>query len=142
MEKTNYILGLILVAIVVAAAWWIHRSNVSKGKQLAETNCASCHDLTVKMANHTGPYLWGIVNRPAGSIEEFSYSEEFQRFAEAKEFSWTEANLDVLITDPDRLIPDTKMSKSDTDSEHNSAFDGMQSEKNRREIISFLRTLK
>lgn len=142
MEKTHYILGLILVAIVVIAAWWLHRSNVGEGKRLAEANCAGCHDLTPKMVNKTGPYLWGVVNRTAGSITEFNYSESFRRFAESRKLTWTEANLDQLITDPDRLIPGTKMADTEDGSQHNRAFRGIQNEEHRRALIAYLRTLK
>ena len=141
MEKTNYIIGLVIVALVVISAWWIHRTNVGEGKQLAETNCANCHDLTQKMRNKTGPYLWGVMNRPAGSIKNFNYSESFLSVVHSRALSWTEANLDVLITDPDQLMPGTKMAAADGETQHRSAFNAVNNEKHRRELITYLRTL-
>jgi cytochrome c2 len=131
-----------IVILLMSFGWWIHRSSVDEGERLATDHCGSCHDLSAKKTNKKGPFLWGIVNRRAGIIDEFSYSEAFRKFADSRRFSWTEANLDVLITDPDRLIPGTRMAQNESDSEHAKAFEGMQNLDNRRELIVFLRTLK
>ena len=133
---------ILMLMMVVVLGWWLHRSNVEEGERMATANCGSCHDLSAKKINKKGPYLWGIVNRRAGMIDGFSYSEAFRQFADSRKFSWSEVNLDMLITDPDQLIPGTRMAQKESDSEHTKAFEGMQNLDNRRELIVFLRTLK
>jgi len=130
-----------MLMMVVVLGWWLHRSNVEEGERMATANCGSCHDLSAKKINKKGPYLWGIVNRRAGMIDGFSYSEAFRQFADSRKFSWSEVNLDMLITDPDQLIPGTRMAQQESDSGHAKAFEGMQNLDNRRELIVFLKTL-
>lgn len=143
MKKIHFIVSVMIMIVVVlmSIAWWFHRSSVEEGERMATTNCGRCHDLSAEKINKTGPYLWGIVNRRAGMIDGFSYSEAFRQFADSRQFSWTEANLDVFITDPDLLIPGTRMAQRESDSQHAKAFEGMQSLENRRKLIVFLRTL-
>jgi len=132
---------ILMLMMVVVLGWWLHRSNVEEGERMATANCGSCHDLSAKKINKKGPYLWGIVNRRAGMIDGFSYSEAFRQFADSRKFSWSEVNLDMLITDPDQLIPGTRMAQQESDSKHAKAFEGMQNLDNRRELIVFLKTL-
>jgi len=132
---------ILMLMMVVVLGWWLHRSSVEEGERMATANCGSCHDLSAKKINKKGPYLWGIVNRRAGMIDGFSYSEAFRQFADSRKFSWSEVNLDMLITDPDQLIPGTRMAQQESDSKHAKAFEGMQNLDNRRELIVFLKTL-
>jgi cytochrome c2 len=140
MNKSISILAILTVALaVMTTGWWLHRSTVQVGKKLAEDNCAGCHDFSEQKSNKMAPHLWGIVNRRAGSIAGFEYSESFRNVAESRKFSWTEANLDLLITDPDHLIPGTKMAQDQ--SQHAKAFKGIKLRGQRRELITYLRTL-
>lgn len=135
------ILFILMLMMVVVLGWWLHRSSIEEGERMAIANCGGCHDLSAKKINKKGPYLWGIVNRRAGIIDGFSYSEAFRQFADSRQFSWSEINLDMLITDPDRLIPGTRMAQQESDSKHAKAFENMQNLDNRRELIVFLKTL-
>ena len=138
MKHKNFIFMLILVFVL---GLWLHWSSIDKGEQLAVANCSGCHDLSAKKQNKRGPYLWGIVNRRAGVVDGFEYSEAFRQFADSRPFFWSEINLDMLITDPDRLIPGTRMAQRESDSKHAKAFKNMQNLDNRKELIVFLQTL-
>jgi len=135
-------LFLLLLMMVVVLGWWLHRSSIEKGERMAIANCGGCHDLSANKINKRGPYLWGIVNHPAGIIDGFSYSEAFRQFADSRQFSWSEINLDMLITDPDQLIPGTRMAQRESNSKHARAFRNMQNLDNRKELIVYLKTLK
>lgn len=130
-----------LVAVFVLG-WWLHWWTIGKGERLAVANCGGCHDLSAEKENKRGPYLWNVVDRRAGTVEGFKYSEAFRQFVDSRQFYWSEINLDMLITDPDELIPGTKMAERDTDSKHAKAFENMQNLDNRKELITFLKTLK
>ena len=140
MKKAHFIFILMLMVVAVLGLW-LHRSSIEEGERMAIANCGSCHDLSAKKINKKGPYLWGIVNRRAGMIEGFSYSEAFRQFADSRQFFWSEINLDMLITDPDLLIPGTRMAQQESDSKHAEAFQNMQNIDNRRKLIVFLKTL-
>ena len=130
-----------MLMVVFVLGWWLHWSSIDKGERLADANCSGCHDLSAEKKNKRGPYLWGIVNRRAGIVDGFEYSEAFRQFADSRSFVWSEINLDMLITDPDLLIPGTRMAERESDSKHAKAFKKMQNLDNRKELIAFLKTL-
>ena len=132
---------IFMLIVVFVLGLWLHWSSIEKGERLAVANCSGCHDLSAKKKNKRGPYLWGIVDRRAGVADGFEYSEAFRQFADSRPFFWSEINLDMLITDPDRLIPGTRMAQRESDSKHAKAFKNMQNLDNRKELIVFLKTL-
>lgn len=138
MENKLFIFMLIAAFVL---GWWLHLSSIEKGERLAVDNCSGCHDLSAAKKNKRGPYLWGIVNRRAGVVDGFEYSKEFRQFADARPFFWSEINLDMLITDPDQLIPGTRMAQREGNSKHAKAFKNMQHLNERKELIVFLKTL-
>ncbi|MEO5340842.1 MAG: c-type cytochrome [Magnetococcus sp. MYC-9] len=127
--------GAALLFGVWARIW----PDVEMGHRLAENNCAICHDLSANRQHRKGPFLWGIVQRPAGSVG-FAYSAAFLAIARESPFVWDEAHLDRFITDPGRFIPMTRMSQRDAG--HPLAFEGIVSAANRRDLIAYLSTLK
>jgi cytochrome c len=54
-----------------------------------------------------GPHLRGIVGRPAASVEGYSYSSAILKTLKGME--WTEAALDVWITNPQAWVPGVYM---------------------------------
>jgi cytochrome c2 len=142
MKKSIPLITILPVVLVMFIGWMLHISTISDGARLATENCGDCHDLSDKKKNEKGPYLWGIVNRRAASAPGFNYSEAFHRFAKSRQFSWSEPNLDLFITDPNRLIPGTKMAERDGKSKHAEAFEGIRERGNRKVLITYLRTLE
>ena len=54
-----------------------------------------------------GPNLRGIVGRPAGTVEGFTYSNTMMKTLKGME--WSEAALNVWITDPQAWVPGVYM---------------------------------
>jgi len=54
-----------------------------------------------------GPNLRGVVGRPAGSVEGYSYSKTMMKTLKGME--WTEAALNVWITNPQAWVPGVYM---------------------------------
>lgn len=132
--------ALALAAIALVFGVWMRAwPDVEMGKRLAENNCGVCHDLTNAQHNEKGPFLWGIVNRPAGVVD-FAYSGAFLAIARDKPFIWDEAHLGQFISDPTSFIPMTRMAQRDAN--HPLAFEGIESAANRRDVIAYLSTLK
>ena len=142
MKKIIPALVFLIMVLLAIFSWDLHRSTIDQGEQLAMEDCSGCHDLTEQKINGKGPYLWGVVNRRAASVADFTYSEAFLAFAGSRNFSWTGANLDTFIVDPNRLIPGTAMTQAGGDSAHVMAFANMNQLDQRRQLISYLRTLK
>ncbi|HAT49760.1 MAG: hypothetical protein HQL07_14835 [Nitrospirae bacterium] len=134
------VVGLVILAsIALVAGFWVRmQPDVHIGELLAKNNCDVCHDLTHAKKTEKGPYLWGIVNRPAGTVD-FPYSGPFMDRIRENPLVWTEENLERFVTNPVAIIPQIQMAQHT--SEHPLAFEGMESPTNRRDLIAWLKTL-
>ena len=97
----------------------------TKGKANAQV-CTACHNLKKGAGTLVGPELWGVVDRPKGSMQGFDYSAGMK----AKGGNWTYANLNQFLTKPSAYVQGTKM-----------GYPGEGNENKRAQIIAFLRTL-
>ena len=99
-------------------------ADVAAGKTLSG-KCEQCHDTSSAATNKIGPALYGVVDRPRASHPGFAYSAAMK----GKPGNWTYDELFKFIKAPGIDIPGTKMS-----------FAGLRSEKDRINLIAFLRT--
>jgi cytochrome c len=88
---------LCTVAAPVAQA-----ADAQRGSKLYSERCGACHSLDY---NGVGPKHRGIVGRSAGSIGGYVYSAALK----SSGVTWTEANLDRWLTNPEAFIPGQKM---------------------------------
>jgi cytochrome c len=86
--------------------------------------CKTCH-VAEKGVNRVGPSLWGVVGRPAGSIEGFKYSPANKNSG----LTWTEDQLFTYLEAPQKTIKGTYM-----------AFAGLKNPQDRADVIAFLKT--
>jgi cytochrome c len=100
-------------------------SDPAKGKGYAQV-CTACHNLAKGGGPIVGPPLWGVVNRPKGSIAGFDYSAGMK----AKGGNWTYDDLNQFLTKPSAYVEGTKM-----------GYPGESNEKKRAAIVAYLRTL-
>ncbi len=68
--------------------------------------CQTCHYPHKEMGHNTGPNLYGIFGKEAGSAEDFTYYSDALKQAS---FIWTPAILDLWLQDPTKMLPDTIM---------------------------------
>ncbi len=87
--------------------------------------CSACHKLE-KGANGTGPYLYGVVDRPVATAEGFGYSAAMQSHGG----NWTPEELDAFLTKPSALVPGTAMT-----------FSGLKKPQDRADLIAYLQTI-
>jgi cytochrome c len=83
-------------------------------------DCQACHAID---KNQIGPMHRGVVGRTAGTVQGFDYSEALKN----AKIVWTEANLDKWLTDPELLVPGSKM------------YFSVDKESDRADIIAFLK---
>ena len=86
--------------------------------------CRSCHTIAEGGMDMTGPNLWGVFGRRAGSREGFRYSEAVQNAG----FEWDAERLDGWLTAPREFLPGNRM-----------AFAGVPDETDRRDLIAYLK---
>lgn len=71
--------------------------------------CKACHMIQspdgtdVVKGGKTGPNLYGVVGRKAGTQEGFKYSDALVKLGEAGEV-WTQEDLSGYITDPNKYV--------------------------------------
>ena len=85
--------------------------------------CRSCHTITEGGSNMTGPNLYGVIGRVAGTHEGFNYSAPLK----AAGFTWDGARIDHWLENPRTFLPGNKMS-----------FPGLPDATDRRDVIAWL----
>ncbi len=71
------------------------------GKQAFQGRCSACHTLAENSSNIAGPNLWGVFDRQAGSLAEFTYSDTLR----GADFQWSPEQLNAWLADPKNYLP-------------------------------------
>ena len=88
--------------------------------------CQTCHTSDEGGANKVGPNLWNMMGANRGANEGFGYSAALQ----AAGGTWTFEAMDEYLASPSAAIPGNKMS-----------FAGLRKEKERADVMAYLRNL-
>ena len=98
--------------------------DIVNGEKIFKSRCAQCHTINQNGPNKQGPNLYGIVGRPAGSVEGYTYTAANKNSG----IQWNENSLFDYLHNPKKYIPKTKM-----------AFPGLKKEKDRKDLITYLK---
>jgi cytochrome c len=96
------------------------------GKEIYVRKCAACHFSAPGVVANPRPNLWGVVGRRKASANDFPYSPALREAGGI----WTYEDLNAWISGPALYFPGTDMN-----------FEGIEDEKQRADVIAFLRTL-
>lgn len=114
--------GMINAGLVCTSAFG---QDAEAGARLFKADCSVCHTVQPNR-NLVGPSLFGVVNRPAGSVVTFHYSTANR----SSGLVWDPATLDRYLTAPRQVVPGTLMT-----------FTGLKDAKQRSDVIAYLQTL-
>jgi cytochrome c len=91
------------------------------GAEFYATECRGCHAVSI------APTLRGVIDRPAASVSAFAgYSDALKARSSV---TWSLANIDAFISDPQAFAPGSLMTKSIADAQQ------------RADIIAYIATL-
>lgn len=99
-------------------------ADIAKGAKVF-SKCKACHKLE-DGANTTGPHLFGIIGRAAGSVGGFSYSGAITALGT----DWNVDALNEFLIKPSAFAAGTKMN-----------FPGLKKEGDRANLIAYLMTI-
>jgi cytochrome c len=111
----------VMVALLAQAQAGIP-GDAARGKDLYQA-CSGCHSIE---ENDIGPKHRGVVGRPAGSVPDYAYSPALK----ASGLVWSADTLDRWLTNPQALVPGTKM------------YFSMPDPQKRADLIAYLAQLK
>ena len=98
---------MLLVGVLACAAFaWPAAAEDDAGAKLFKGHCAACHTVELGAKPRQGPNLGNLFQRKAGTLDGYKYSAGLK----AAGWQWTPEQLDLWLTDPKALVPDTLMS--------------------------------
>jgi cytochrome c len=109
----------IAVLSLFASGHALAAPDASHGEEVYQS-CQDCHSLDT---NDLGPRHRGVVGRKAGSIPDYNYSPALKNSG----LTWTDEALDKWLTDPQKLVPGSKM------------FFHLDAAKDRADVIEYLK---
>jgi cytochrome c len=123
MLKTAKITAALCIVASSALSGSHSAGDAAKGEKVFK-KCKACH-VVEEGKNKTGPSLYGVVGRAAGSVEGYKYSKAMA----GSGLVWDAETLDAYLTNPKKYLKGTKM-----------AFAGLKKEKDRANVIAYLAT--
>ena len=108
--------------------------DAAKGATIFQ-QCQLCHTAE-KGVNKTGPSLYGVVGRPAGSIQGFEYSDAMKA-ASAKGLVWSEENIVKYLANPHQFFVEYLGDKN----ARNKMTFFLTNEQDREDVVAYLKSV-
>lgn len=122
MERLFLVVAALVIGVAPAFAQGEPKGDPAKGEQVFVI-CRACHQIGPGAQNGVAPVLNGVVGRKAGTYPGFDYSSANKNSG----IVWTPEELDKYLTDPQKVVPGTKM-----------IFPGLKNAQQRQDVIAFL----
>jgi cytochrome c len=101
-------------------------ASAADGQAFTKTICVACHSFDEGGKAGVGPNLYGILGAPHAHMAGFNYSDALK----SKQGPWTYQELNQWLYKPSAYAPGTRM-----------AFGGITNDKQRANVIAYLRSL-
>jgi cytochrome c len=101
MRRTAIFAAAMTAGMIIAISSVRAAPSAAHGEELYQS-CQDCHSLD---SNDVGPKHRGVFGRKAGSVPDYSYSAALK----GSGITWNEDTLDKWLTDPQKLVPGSKM---------------------------------
>ena len=125
MRRAITVPAILFGLVVATGASAQNIGDPAAGKQ-AFAICGACHAVGPGATNRVGPVLNGVVGRKPGTAAGYSYSPAFKKWA-ADKTAWTADLLDKWLTNPQKLVPHSRMT-----------FPGFDKPQERQNVIAYL----
>jgi cytochrome c len=120
-ENMAWTLVVSLATVFTSAALAVgalpERAATPDGRPLFAQHCAACHSIA-RGDEETGPSLWRVVGRRAGSEPGFDYSPALR----ASGIIWDQAQLNRYLAAPQKTVPGSRMPVSVQDAQEREAI--------------------
>jgi len=113
---------LFVPAMIVGLATSAQAQDAAAGEKVFLV-CRACHEIGPNAKIAVGPVLNGVVGRQAGTFPGYNYSAANKDSG----IVWTPEVLDKYLTNPQAVVPHTKM-----------IFPGLKDDQKRKDVIAYL----
>jgi cytochrome c len=114
--------ALITGALALAGSAALAQGDAAQGEKVFN-QCKACHAVD-EPQNKVGPHLVGIFGRPAGSVEDFKYSDALKESG----ITWNEETLSAFLADPRGYIKGNRM-----------AYAGLKKDEDIANLLAYLK---
>ena len=101
--------------------------DAKNGAKIFKAKCATCHTINQGGPNKQGPNLFNVIDRQSGQVSGFKYTDANKK----SEIIWSEQNMLDYLINPKKFIKGTNM-----------AFPGFKKEKDRLDVVAYLKEFK
>jgi len=122
MTRPMQVLLSVAFATLVSGPLLAQEGDPAAGEKVFN-KCKACHVLDEER-NRVGPYLLGVIGRPAGTAEGFTYSPAMKDSG----IVWDEVTIAEYVTDPKAYIPGNRM-----------AFPGLKKPEDVTNLMAYLK---
>ena|SRR5688572_22578360 len=105
--KSNLIVGGLIAVALCSAAPSRSAGDLARAKELVIRQCSQCHTFEKGEKHGQGPNLFGLIGRPAASVDGFVFSDGLKEALRGK--TWTVELLDQWLTDTLAVAPKGQM---------------------------------
>ena len=99
----KYVLLTLVLTVIAAPAF--AAGDADAGGKLFTKTCGGCHSIGEGARGGFGPELNGIIGRPAGTTQDYQYSDAMKNSGVV----WTREKLAAYIEDPKSVVSGTRM---------------------------------
>ena len=123
MARSEIWLAALAAAVTLAGAAHAQTAEMARGADVYDDRCSGCH---VLQGVGQGPSLRGVIGRKAASVPGFEYTPALK----GSGLTWTPANLDRWLVNPQKVVPGAAMTAVVPDA------------RERSDLISYLSALR